>query len=118
LCVLVTAAGCSEGRAARQRFGKATSCPEDRITVKERPDLPAHDPLGKHPAAAAAPPEVKRDPARYAVWQKNQAAANDFSNYDAHNDVLELTGCDHHALYVCSPWTRGQRFYASCSEPW
>jgi hypothetical protein len=117
VCLLVLVAGCSEGRAARQGFGTTYSCPDDQITVEARHDLSAHDPLGKK-KAAVPPPEVKRDPARYAVWQENQATANDFSNYDAQNDVLDITGCGHHALYVCSPWTRGKHFYAWCSEAW
>lgn len=99
--------GCqSRVTVARETFSKSKSCPLDRVTARERPDLSAYDVIfGKR---ATPPPEVAKDPARLALWQKQQDESR--RAWDAAQSVVEVEGCGERALAMCSSRKR-----TSCS---
>lgn len=80
---------------AREMFGGRFSCPEDRITVTPRKDLRAVDVAFR---AKPAPSDVAADPARLALWNKDQEReAADFAKLT----VVEVKGCEHDLLFAC-----------------
>ena len=88
---------------AREDFAARYSCPEDRVEVKERSDLQPVQALGKANEVPATPPdEVKRDPARYAKWQQDQADRREskLARYIGY-EVIEVNGCGHTDILVC-----------------
>jgi hypothetical protein len=96
--------GCkSVGVGAREEFGRQYSCPDDRVTARERPDIAPEtvlDPMRTR--AAAPPPEVAADPGRLAKWQADRDAAlaarkHMYDDYEIH----EVSGCDHTQLMAC-----------------
>jgi hypothetical protein len=105
-CLLALAAstGCrkslSEG--AREEFARQHSCPEDRVTVRERDDVsPAEIVPGleeKEP-----PPEVAADAERLAKWKQDaeekRAKAEDAVSSLA---VFEVSGCDTSMVMLCN----------------
>lgn len=74
----------------RDEFSEKYSCPSDAIVSKDRPDVHA----AQFETPATPPADVAADPARLAVWQKNQPQPWDV-------DFFELTGCGHHVLWGC-----------------
>jgi hypothetical protein len=107
-----------ESTVVAETFASTYSCPAQQITVANRPDLVPYDVSSPWRKPAAPPDEVKSDPARLAVWQANQAKANDHSGYNKRRDVLEATGCGHHALYVCSAAWRDRYNHVWCDGPY
>lgn len=88
--------GCrSNETMAKESFGRRFTCPEDRITATPRTDLKAVD-LAFRPEVP--PATVAADPARLALWQKEQAATA--SEYDG-DAVLQARGCNAEILYIC-----------------
>jgi hypothetical protein len=98
------AAACKQlSSGAREDFAARYSCPEDRVEVKPRADIPPAQALARPGEVAPSPSdEVKRDPARLAKWQKDQADRREarLSTYIGY-EVLEATGCGHTELLVC-----------------
>jgi hypothetical protein len=83
---------------ARTIFSQDQTCPPERVTVTERPDVPAHQILGgttedKPPAAVAA------DPGRLKMWNDQHAGSS--AAIDASWKVYEVRGCDLDAYYAC-----------------
>jgi hypothetical protein len=88
---------------AREDFAARHSCPEDRVEVKTRSDLQPAQVLGRAGEMPATPPdEVKKDPGRYAKWQKDQAERREatLATYSVY-EVIEASGCGHNELLVC-----------------
>jgi hypothetical protein len=88
---------------AREDFAARYSCPEDRVEVKSRADLQPAQVLHRSSDAPAEPPdEVRRDPGRYARWQKDQADRREAraATYIGY-EVIEASGCGHTDLLVC-----------------
>ena len=88
---------------AREDFAARYSCPEDRVEVKARADLQPAQALGKANEPPATPPdEVKRDPGRYAKWQRDQADRREakLATYSGY-EVIEASGCGHTDILVC-----------------
>ncbi len=104
VCLLVPLLGCTRlSTGARKDFARQYSCPDDRVQVRSRDDLNAKDLLAPNRAPAPPPPlEVKNDPARYALWKANQAAARarEAAPYGAY-EVFTVTGCGHTELLAC-----------------
>jgi hypothetical protein len=105
-CTLLLAAvtACKKmSTGAREEFAKVHSCPEDRITVKERLDIGGFEGVnGYRYERPAPPPEVEADPGRYAKWKKDQEETeerieNGYSSYD----IFEVSGCDHTDILAC-----------------
>lgn len=92
---------------ARSAFSAAHSCPDDRLTSRERTDLQLFDvAFGPAPQTAEPPPEVRADPARLAMWQSTRQ--QDDANRQQWNDagqVFEVEGCDRREVYACFRWT-------------
>ncbi len=88
---------------AREDFARRYSCPEERISGKARTDLRAQDVIGAGQQPEVQPPdEVKKDPGRYAEWEKHQAGvrqqqAAQYADYE----VFEVTGCGHTTILAC-----------------
>ena len=106
-CVVLlplAAASCKQlSSGAREDFAARYSCPEDRVDVKPRADIQPAQALARPGEIAPAPSdEVKRDPARLAKWQKDQADRREakLSTYIGY-EVLEATGCGHAEILVC-----------------
>jgi hypothetical protein len=104
LVVPLVATACKQlSTGAREDFAARYSCPEDRVEIKPRADLQPAQVLHRANDAAAEPPdEVRRDPGRYAKWQKDQAdrreaRAGAYIGYE----VIEASGCGHTDLLVC-----------------
>ncbi len=88
---------------AREDFAARYSCPEDRVEVKSRGDLRPAQVLGRTGEASPAPPdEVRRDPGRYAKWQKDQDDRREakLATYIGY-EVIEASGCGHSEILVC-----------------
>lgn len=87
---------------AREAFSAAHSCPEQRMTSRERPDLGAYDMTFGTGAPAEAPAEVKADPARLAVWEETQRQDRERrASWNEAGQVVEVEGCERSELYVC-----------------
>ncbi len=122
LGLALTCAGCTRlSTQAKDDFAKKFSCPEEKVDVRERPDLNADDVLQankKTNKKAVPPPEVAADPARLGKWNKDHADS-EASRASLHSsfDVFEVTGCDHKNLVVCHrPSGKGNNSaHPSCS---
>ena len=92
---------------ARETFAQRYSCPEDRITVRERGDVRPSQ-IFLDPATPESPPdEVARDPGRLARWRSDRAKARQQS-IDSYDDrfnysitVYEVDGCGHTVFMGC-----------------
>jgi hypothetical protein len=91
IALLLLCACSSLHAAARDAFVHKYSCPEERVTVRKRPDL-------KHPAADAPKPpaEVAKDPERLKLWKA------DHPSDDAQYKYFQVSGCDHDDVYTCT----------------
>jgi hypothetical protein len=97
--------GCGNGTVddARSEFGRAYSCPEDRIRVTPRDDVKwSTVVLSDHATRGTPPPEVKKDPARLAKWQKDKEEEERPLRelLDTFN-VFGARGCGHDDLVGC-----------------
>jgi hypothetical protein len=72
--------------------------------------------------APTPPDDVKKDPARLAKWESDQAKKRDLSAASqAGYEAFTVTGCDHTATLVChhpggSSGSSGSTRTVSCSE--
>lgn len=84
--------------AVRQTFAHENFCPEERVSVRERPDVKPH--ALSYLSELPPPDAVAKDPERLKLWQKQ----NDLhaAQLDKNHIVYEATGCDLDVLYVCS----------------
>ena len=112
--MLVLVAGCGKSleTGARESFAREYSCPEERVSVRARPDVEAAEILLR--AAPQDPPAaVSEDPARLAKWEQDRADAQ-AKQHDgfARFEVFEVSGCDTTQLVACHhppmPNTRGK----------
>jgi hypothetical protein len=118
----LTATACKKlATGAREEFARKYSCPEERVEVKERPDVKWGQ-LTMPPSADEQPPaEVKNDPGRLAKWRADQSESGEAklrAHYDA-MDVFEVRGCDHALLMACKhPTSQGGTTMSSvmCSD--
>lgn len=86
-------------RGAKEQFSTDLTCPEDRIEVRRRPELKPYDVA--HPRPPEPPADVRSDPGRLAMWQKNQEDTRDTQN---RHKVLEARGCGQSRLYICDTY--------------
>jgi len=92
----------NDSNEAKTDFAQRYSCPEDRVTVKVRKDIdPAN--LLNPPVAVEPPPEVKKDPGRFAKWNSDKKSKDDetASGYRRSYTIYEAQGCEHHVLLAC-----------------
>ncbi len=110
-CVLLL--GCGNAHdAAREQFGREFSCPLDRVTVRPRDDI-KWSTVALHASAAEPPHDVKRDPARYAKWKKDQEELNGpMRDLLDSFDVFEGKGCGHDVLLGCKRPAKSSRLYS------
>ncbi len=96
---------------ARARFVEETSCPSDRVSVTERPDLD-HETLVRDFGSGSRPPaDVAADPARLRIWRNTQRAES--LNHRVGFRVFEFMGCGAvKSLYACYRWHGG----VSCEQ--
>jgi hypothetical protein len=89
---------------ALEHFSAKYSCPADRITVRERDDIKGSQ--VNPPYQESPPDEVKKDPARLAVWEKTQRDKNAelYAILD-NKDVFEVRGCEHAVFLACWRYT-------------
>ncbi len=91
--------GCkSKQEGALESFVKAHSCPESRVTVRERPDLSWLDVIGGN---ATPPDDIAADPGRLAQWTKDREATRSSAEQI---EVFHVEGCD-------------RRDYVGCTNP-
>jgi hypothetical protein len=104
-------------------FSERFYCPEDRVSVRARPDLPyrrfvcAGGDAGAPPDAGceeSPPPEVAGDPERLAVWRRvaRPGAAID----DLATTTLEVSGCGERRFYACKRIMRKGQAGADCER--
>jgi hypothetical protein len=102
--ILALAACKSKSAGAREVFGSKYSCPDDRITLKPRPDINPGEALT--PAGwlkpKTPPAEVKSDPGRLAKWKADEderieRLRGGYSDYE----MFEVSGCDHTSVLGC-----------------
>lgn len=108
--LLVVIAGCSQEKSARERFATDKTCPIDRVTATEKVGESAHDLIWGPPKKP--PPEIAADPARLALWQKQEDASK--KSWDKATRVWEVTGCNETQLYTCMPSSK--RMGANCTS--
>jgi hypothetical protein len=117
---LVGGFGCKRlSTGALETFAQQHSCPEERVQVREREDLDPEAVKWGAPTPLTPPDEVRRDPARLARFQRDQAEqqARRRASYAGYA-VFEVSGCDHKELLVCHHpgGSRGGTDAVSCSE--
>lgn len=89
--------GCkSLKQGALEEHAKAFSCPEARIQARARKDLDAYALIF---GAGGPSDDIKADPERYAVWQKNEAEKH--KEWNASGELFEAAGCGHTVVYFC-----------------
>ncbi|MDB4937259.1 MAG: hypothetical protein JWP87_4231 [Labilithrix sp.] len=118
--ILVVAVACvlgcqSKSSAARQNFAKEYSCPEESVTVKDRPDLRPSQ-VFPYPFRSKPSAEVASDPVRLAKFNADAKESREkWDGFnDASKDIFEVTGCTHTSLWACSRGGKSGR--ASCEE--
>lgn len=88
---------------AKEEFATKHSCPEDRVSVKERSDI---DPYTYFvPAGIDTPPaDVAADPGRLAKWQADRKEHQERSSagYRRSYTVFEISGCGLTVLSACT----------------
>ena len=107
IVVLVLLAACkrsTDSAGAKQEFSKKYSCPDDRVTVKERGDIDPATLLYPPSADEAPPDEVKNDPGRLAKWQADHKEQRETveAGYRRSYQIYEASGCDHAVLLACT----------------
>jgi hypothetical protein len=85
----------SDDSIVKQQFSHRFTCPEDQITTTVRTDL---SPVSLMTRAKPPPKDVAADPARLALWNKEQA--QDGSEYEG-KAVLQARGCNYELYFVC-----------------
>lgn len=106
---------------ALEQFAVKHSCPEERVTVRERDDL-RWSTIARPPAQRAKPtppPDVSADPGRLAKWTKDNAAREtSFDETLDGFDVFEVSGCDQRELMGCRhcPTEDNNGIYPLCVE--
>ncbi len=94
---------------ARETFSRDHSCPLDGITVTRRTDLSVHElTFGR----SKPPSDIAKDPARLAIWKKNQDESK--KKWDATSNLFFLTGCNVKSFYTCNRNSKSGR--NSCSS--
>jgi hypothetical protein len=76
-CALGCGAAADAATSVRAEFSLAFTCPPERMTVT--------------PIFIPVPPEVARDPARFALWRRNAAS----------NQLFDVSGCNQKTRVVC-----------------
>jgi hypothetical protein len=103
---------------AKKAFAQSFTCPDDRVELRQRSDIKGSM-FNTH-----TPPsdEVKADPARYAIWQKQQDEADRFADSGGNYGVFffDVRGCGHQVLYKCSnkPSCGEVKYPAAVSSVW
>jgi hypothetical protein len=97
----LTACTSVEGN-AKNYFAWRYSCPDDRVTFTERPDLRRHD-APPAPTHATPPPEVAADPQRLAMFRETERKENEVRAATAEDTryIIEVSGCGVTELSVC-----------------
>ncbi|WP_437850762.1 hypothetical protein [Sorangium sp. So ce363] len=99
---------------AKEEFRRAHSCPDERIEIRERPDLA---PYTVSFGTLEPPEDVRADPGRLKVWKEEHKERVEGWN-DAH-DVFEARGCGKQVLMTCGrPNVDGTADYSDvvCTE--
>lgn len=101
--VMFSALGCKRtSTGAGEYFAKKYSCPIERVNVRPRSDLKGSQVSVPQTETEIPPDEVKRDPARLAVWQKSgREKADEPRKILDGLDVFEVRGCGHAEYLLC-----------------
>jgi hypothetical protein len=99
-------------------FAERYICPEDRVSKRDRLDLPYRrfvcpGAAGCEEAKESPPAELAGDPERIALWRRltREKAGPKPSLDDRVTTTVEITGCGHHHFYACSTFEGGRRDY-------
>jgi hypothetical protein len=84
---------------ARESFSKEFTCPGERVTVKERPELKPSQVMYGGANARQPPKEIATDPGRLKIWQAEQDKTT--ASVDSSCEMWEASGCDHAKLLCC-----------------
>lgn len=90
--------------AARDKFEKDYLCPAEKITISKIENMTLHELKQRlsADAPAQAPAEIRHDPARLAVWQKQQDEQEHTLRWvDGRFHLYRINGCGHDAIYAC-----------------
>ena len=79
---------------ARAQFANEHTCPQARVSVTERTDIPAHVLW----APLRPPADVASDPGRLAMWQRQQ---RDDEREADRRTVVDVAGCGHAERLAC-----------------
>jgi hypothetical protein len=114
MSALLLAAGCdSFDGTTKEAFASAFTCPQDRITVRPRPDVVFFDFFARSRPPDDPAADVKADPQRLSMWKEK--VAEDEASYRrarASKSAFEASGCGHKNFYSCSRSAKGR---ISCS---
>jgi hypothetical protein len=103
---------------AKKTFAQSFTCPDERVELRPRSDIKGSMFRSHTPPS----PEVRNDPARYAIWQKEQAQADRDADSGGNYGVFffDVRGCGHQVLYECSnkPRCSEVKYPASVSSVW
>jgi hypothetical protein len=87
---------------AKDYFAWHHSCPQNRVTFTERPDLRRHD-APPAPTYATPPPDVAGDPQRLAMFRETERKENEARAVASEDRryIIEVSGCGVSELSVC-----------------
>jgi hypothetical protein len=100
LAILNTGCVMSMAQGARTIFSQKNTCPSDRITVRQRADVPPHTLLAPQASQPQPPPDVASDPERLALWNKMHRDRE--ASIDDVGTTYEVSGCGQSVMYVCT----------------
>ncbi len=110
VCACLLAAGCRDRHAAAiEVFSRELTCPAERVSAVERPELPwrrvleaTGSPVHQPVRRATPPPEVAADPGRLALWEQQQSEQEAGRNAIFYNRGTWLVeGCGERRLVGC-----------------
>ena len=99
LAVILLAGCASREQAARDAFAKSLTCPVERVTATKVDGVRWSDVQRRANPIPQPPPEVRSDPARLAMWNKQND--NLSSGFDHNYEGFHVTGCGHEVNYLC-----------------
>ena len=101
-------------------FSERYLCPEDRISTRERPDLPYRRfvcPGAEGCEEQRPPAEAAGDPERLALWRRITYERPGSRLDDRATATLEVTGCGERRFYACSRVYRKGTLFTHCEGP-
>jgi hypothetical protein len=108
VCAAFFGAGCTLKYDAKMMFAEAYSCPSNRITVEERPDLYHYVVVPGYEPPYDPPLDVQSDPERLAMYRAKRESQRVPARTVLFETgfLYEINGCGHKVIWECSRDTR------------